>query len=268
MRIELLNLRDEILQWCKENKVGNERLIILSVGNDSASEIYMRNKCKTGEQLGIPTFHIECEDGADLESKIKECNESDNVTGVIVQLPLPKGYDSHYYINLINPNKDVDMLTDTNKCRMMLGQTKLLPATASGCMMVLDKHFESLEGKDITLIGRSDLVNNPLYHTLMKRNATITHCHSKTKWLSTKCKNSNIIISAAGVPSLINKNFIGECTELILDVSISRVDGRIVGDVTDEVYDIVDVSAVPKGIGSLTVPMLFKSLILMSKGEY
>lgn len=266
MKIELLHLKEEILQWCEDNKTGKERLVILSAGEDSASEIYMRNKVNTGKALDIPTLHICCTDEDDLEEKILECNYSELVTGVIVQLPLPKGWDKDYFINLISPEKDVDMLTNVNKCKMMLGQTKLLPATASGCMMVLDTYFDTLEGKDITLIGRSDLVNNPLYHSLMKRNATITHCHSKTQYLSTKCKNSNIIISAAGVPNLINRNFIGERTELILDVSISRVDGKIVGDVREEIYDTVDVTSNPKGLGALTVGILFMNLIKMTNG--
>lgn len=267
MKIELLHLKEKILQWCHDNKTGKERLVILSTGDNSASEVYMRNKVDMGGALSIPTVHYDCLNKCALEQKIYECNRDKVITGIIVQLPLPKGWDEDYFINLISPEKDVDMLTDTNKCKMMLGQTKLLPATASGCMMVLDTYFDTLEGKDVTLIGRSDLVNNPLYHALMKRNATITHCHSKTQWLSTKCRGSHIIISAAGVPGLINRNFIGESTEMILDVSISRVDGKIVGDVREEIYDMVDVTANPRGLGALTVGILFMNLILITKGE-
>lgn len=269
MRIELLDLKEEILQWCKDNKTGNERLVILSAGDDAASEIYMRNKVNTGTLLDIPTLHITCTGKHDLEEKIIQCNHIENLTGIIVQLPLPNGWDKDYFINLISPEKDVDMLTNANKAKMFLGHTKLLPATASGIMHVLDKRYglDNLAGKDVLLIGRSDLVNIPLQKALTDLNCTVTLCHSKTKDLIKKCNESNIIVSAAGKHGLLTQEHVGLFTDFILDVSINRVDGKIKGDVADGVYDIVDVTANPKGLGALTVPMLFMNLIKMTRGE-
>lgn len=269
MKLELINLKDEILDWCSNNKTGKEQLIILSAGDDSASEIYMKNKVATGENLEIKTLHIHCNSQEELHKNIKYYNDDEETSGIIVQLPLPKGYDEQVAINMINPNKDVDMLTKTNKASMFLGETKLLPATASGIMYTLDNIYGlgNLKGKDILLIGRSDLVNIPLQKTLRDLNCTVQLAHSHTKELVKKCRNSNIIITASGQHGLINTSCISDKVELILDVSINRVDGKIKGDVTDKVYSLTDVTANPRGLGCLTVPMLFKNLILMSKGE-
>ena len=269
MKLELLTLRDKILDWCSNNKTGKEQLIILSAGDDSASEIYMKNKVATGERLGIKTLHIRCSSQEELLNKIKYYNDDEETSGIIVQLPLPKEYDEQVAINMINPNKDVDMLTKTNKAIMFLGETKLLPATASGIMYTLDHFYglENLKGKDVLLIGRSDLVNIPLQKALRDLNCTVQLAHSYTKELAKKCRNSNIIVTASGQHGLINTSCISDKVELILDVSINRVDGKIKGDVTDKVYDLTTVTANPRGLGSLTVPMLFKNLILMSKGE-
>lgn len=264
MKIELEDLRDEILEICEKEKTGKECLVILSVGKDVASSIYMKNKLKIGEFLDIPTYHHECTED-NLEEMILKYNESQCVTGIILQLPLPKNMDSHYYINLIDERKDVDLLTDKNKSKIMLGQTNLLPATATSCIQVLEREIGDLSGKDILLIGRSDLVNNPLYFALKKRNATIQHCHSYTQELDKKCKDSHVIVTAAGCPNLISKDFISDKVEIVLDVSINRIEGKIRGDVTDEVYSLTNVTANPKGLGVCTVPNLFLNLIKMTK---
>lgn len=268
MKIELTDLRNDTIKWCMENKTGKERLVILSAGEDSASEIYMRNKINLGKELGIPTLHILCNTEEDLKDKIEECNDIDMITGVIVQLPLPKEWDSDYFINLISPNKDIDMLTKTNKAIMFNGDTSLLPATSTGVMKLLDERYgDTLQGKDALLIGRSSLVNIPLFNKLLSRNCTVQVAHSKTRNLSDKIANSDIVISAAGVPNLIKECDITPKVDLIVDVSINRIDGKICGDVCSDLYDIVDVTANPKGIGTLTVPMLFVNLIKMTKGE-
>lgn len=264
MRIDLTDMRDNILDWCANNKTGKEKLIILSIGNDPSSEVYMRNKVKTGEKLGIPTIHIQCGNKAELSEQIVLNNRDETVTGIIVQLPLLPDMNPHEYINRINHKKDVDMLTDYNKTRMFLGETDLLPATATSCMMLLDQKFHTIQGLDICLIGRSDLVNNPLYKALLSKNATVQHCHSKTKDLDVKCRNSDVVITAAGTPNLITTNHISEKTKLIIDVSINCVYGKIRGDVTDDVYNFVPVTNNPKGIGCCTVPNLFYNLIKIS----
>lgn len=267
MKKELVYFKNEIIEECIKTKSGQEQLCILSAGDDPASNIYMQNKVNFGQTISIPTQHTICSSPDELEKNIIKCNNDDTITGIIVQLPLPQGYDTKYFINLISPEKDVDMLTDINKAKMFLGQTNLLPATASGIIFVLDKQYglKNLEGKDVVLIGRSDLVNLPLQKALLDLNCTVTLCHSKTTNLAFKCRHANIIISAAGKHGLITPSHVGEFTELILDVSINRINGKIKGDVMDEVYDLVDVTANPKGLGVLTVPMLFLNLIQMTK---
>lgn len=269
MKIELLNLRDEILQWCANNKTGKECLVILSAGNDNASEIYMKNKINTGVKLGIETIHIRCDSPEELKNRVYECNASNHVTGIIIQLPLPQEYDKEYFINLIDPRKDVDMLTNVNKAKMFLGKTQLLPATASGVLYTIDNiiGLKNITGYDVCLIGRSDLVNIPLQDTFRNLDCTVTVCHSKTKCLEEKVAMADIIVSAAGKHGLINSHNISAKNKLILDVSINRIDGKIKGDVTDDVYDCVDTTSNPKGLGALTVPMLFKNLILFCKED-
>lgn len=266
MKIKLLDLREEILQECKDTMTSNEKLVILSAGDDKASEIYMRNKIKTGEQLGIETIHIRCDSQAELLNNIMFYNHDNSTSGIIVQLPLPKEYNEKVFINLINPDKDVDMLTDSNKAKIALGTSLgVFPATTTGCLKVLNKHFNSLVGLDVLLIGRSDLCNIPLQRVLSDMNCTVTLAHSKTKDLDSKIRNSDIIITATGTPNLITKNSINEKVKLILDVSINRVNGKLCGDVTEEVYDLTDVSANPNGIGCLTTACLFLNTIKMNK---
>ncbi|MGL4451157.1 MAG: tetrahydrofolate dehydrogenase/cyclohydrolase catalytic domain-containing protein [Sarcina sp.] len=265
MRLEVDTIRNIIKEKTKKRIKGNESLVILSLGDNQASEVYMRNKVKYGEELGIKTEHIVCKCEEDLEFKINCCNINPNVTGIIVQLPLPKGVDERKYIDMIDVTKDVDMITEKNKARMFLGKTKMLPATATTCKQLIMREFdEKIEGLDVVLIGRSDLCCKPLSSYLTNKNCTVTLCHSKTKNIEEKCKNADVIVVAVGKMDFITKNHISSKTKLVIDVGINRNEfGKIQGDVSKEVHEIVKCTPWVKGTGALTVPNLFLNLVNM-----
>ena len=270
MFIKLDSLRENILQEIKSKVMGNEKLIILSAGNDDASNVYMKKKVEMGNSLGINTTHIKCNSELELLKTIHNLNEDITVTGIIVQLPLPKGYDTKLILNAINPNKDVDMLTNVNKANMFVGYTDMLPATSTSCTQVIEHFFGNNGGMDILLIGRSDLCNNPLVKYFTNKNYTVTQAHSHTKDLGQKVVTSDIVITATATRNLIKSDwfeFNDYNTKLIIDVSTNRnEEGKLCGDVENDVAQFVDVTANPRGIGTLTVPNLMLNVIKI-KGE-
>lgn len=236
-------------------------LVVILVGDDSASKIYVKNKRKAAEKVGIKSTVVELPSDtteADLLSKINELNNNPEITGILVQLPLPKHIDKNKIVTAISPKKDVDGFTPENVGKLAIGlEPYFYPATPQGILMLLDEYNIQLEGADAVVIGRSNIVGKPMSQMLLKRNATVTTCHSYTKDLDNKIKTADIVISAVGEKivrcKMVKKN------SVVVDVGIFRdSNGRLTGDVD---FDVVSpsvgyISPVPGGVGPMTIASL------------
>ena len=244
--------------------VGEPGLYIISAVPDKASEVYVKQKMKAAKAwniFAVQEVYTKDYSDADIITRIHELNKDETVHGIIVQLPLPPGFNTNAVIDAIHPDKDVDGLHPANFGELAQdGYTLLEPCTASGIMYMLIMENIPLEGKHAVIIGRSNLVGKPLVPMLLRRDATVTVCHSKTENLEAYTKTADILISATGVPGLITKDMVkpGAC---VIDVGISRVNGKIVGDVDFEnVKEVAGwITPVPGGVGPMTVAMLMNN---------
>lgn len=251
------------------NKVKNKvqlldkkpHLVVVLVGNDPASQLYVKNKQKAANEVGIKSTIIKLEEDITeqfLLDKIRELNNDEDVTGILVQLPLPHHIDKNKVVTAISPKKDVDGFNPENVGRLVIGmEPYFYPATPQGILLLLDEYNISLEGADAVVIGRSNIVGKPIAQMLLKRNATVTTCHSFTKDLEEKIKTADIVISAVGKKivrcKMVKKN------SIIVDVGIHRnSNGQLAGDVDfDYVVDSVGfISPVPGGVGPMTIASL------------
>ena len=241
--------------------VAKPHLVVILVGDDSASQIYVRNKQKAAETVGIKSTVIKFKENVseiELLNKINELNNDKSVTGILVQLPLPKHIDKNKVITKISPKKDVDGFTPENVGKLAIGmEPYFYPATPQGIIMLLDEYNINIEGSEAVVIGRSNIVGKPIAQMLLKRNATVTSCHSYTKDLNDKIKTADIVISAVGekiVRCKMVKN-----NSVVVDVGIFRnSNGQLTGDVDfDYVSDSVGyISPVPGGVGPMTIASL------------
>ncbi len=236
-------------------------LAVILVGDDPASKIYVRNKKIATEKVGIKSTIIELAKTTtehDLLNKIEELNNDDEITGILVQLPLPVHIDKNKVVTAISPKKDVDGFTPENVGRLAIGlEPYYYPATPQGILMLLDNYNIHLEGADAVVIGRSNIVGKPMVQMLLKRNATVTSCHSYTKDLDDKIKTADIVISAVGKKivrcKMVKKN------SVIVDVGIFKdSNGQLTGDVDFEVVSpsTAFISPVPGGVGPMTIASL------------
>lgn len=241
-------------------------LVIISVGDDPASKVYVRNKIKAAEEVGIQTRHY-CF-AADDEPQavidlIDMLNYADRIDGIMVQLPLPKGWDEREIIDSISPVKDVDGLTTTNIGKLRSGQPCFQPCTARGVIDLLDYYEIGLDGKDVTIIGRSNIVGKPLADLMMARGATVTQCHSHTNNLSWHTRHSDILVSAIGRPKFVNE-FMTPMDGVVVDVGINRDEnGKLCGDVDFEAVQkyCFAITPVPGGVGPMTVAELLRNTV-------
>ena len=240
----------------KINKIKEKITIaVISVGNNEASKIYIKNKIKECQSVNIECQHLHFEKSTtnELIKLITKLNQDKNITGILVQLPLPKNIEENKVINTIDYKKDIDGLTESNIAKLYSNQKGIIPCTAKGIMDLLEYNKIEIEGKNITIIGRSNLVGKPLTLALLNKNATVTTCHSKTKDLKKHTKKADIIIVAVGKPNLIKKEMISK-NSIIIDVGINRVNGKISGDVDKSVYKKCKaITPVPGGVGPMTV---------------
>ena len=267
-------LRDKIIEDLKkklEKMPQKPTLAVILAGNNPASKIYVNNKKKTAEQLGIKSIVIEYPENVtetELLNKINELNNDKNITAILVQLPLPEHIDKFKIIDAIDPKKDVDGLTPHNSGKLFAGETPYVyPCTPKGILSLLDEYNIEIEGKHVVVIGRSNLVGKPIAQMLLNRNATVTTCHSKTKNLESITKTADILISAVG------KNIVGEkyiknnC--VVIDVGIFRDgDGKIRGDVDFETVSkkVSYISPVPGGVGPMTIASLMVNTVELVEG--
>jgi methylenetetrahydrofolate dehydrogenase (NADP+)/methenyltetrahydrofolate cyclohydrolase len=241
-------------------------LCVVLVGEDPASQVYVRNKDRAATQAGfeVSTLRMGAETSqADLEAEIERLNLDPGVHGILVQLPLPKGLDSDSALRLLDPAKDVDGLTPTNVAALVTGSPGHVPCTPAGCIELLDRHGIALEGKRVTIVGRSMLVGKPLAQLALARNATVTVCHSRTADLAGECRRADVLVAAVGVARLIKGDWI-QPGAAVLDVGINRgEDGKLVGDVdfAEAVSVAGAITPVPGGVGPMTIAMLLKNTL-------
>ena len=248
------------------------KLVIISVGDDPASKVYVRNKRKAAEEVGIEVEHLPYEDDVGtfyVREVIQYRNLDSKVDGIMVQLPLPEGYDERKIIDTIFPWKDVDGLTTTNIGRLRSGQDCLKPCTAAGIIDLLTCYGINLNGTDVAIVGRSNIVGKPLADMMMACGATVTQCHSRTNQLSAHTFISDVVVSAVGKPKLLNHEDIRHGT-IVIDVGINRDEnGKLCGDVDyEDVKDIAyAITPVPGGVGPMTVAELMKNVVIAWRKE-
>ena len=248
------------------------KLVIITVGDDPASKVYVRNKIKAAEEVGIVTKHycfaIDDESEAVLEL-IDRLNDAPTIDGIMVQLPLPKGWDERIIIDAIDPAKDVDGLTTTNIGRLRSGQDCLKPCTAAGIIDLCKYYNIELDGKDVTIIGRSNIVGKPLADLMMAEGATVTQCHSHTSDVRFHTLPADIVVTAIGRPKFVGRGYIGY-ERVVIDVGINHdEDGRLCGDVDfNDVKDYCSaITPVPGGVGPMTVAELMKNVVIAWKNN-
>ena len=268
--IEVSNSVKEILKSAVENLKSNgiePCLATILVGDNPASAVYVRNKHRASDSIGIKTkdHKLPSETTQDeIDDIIDGLNRSDEVHGILVQLPLPNHLDEFATISRISPLKDVDGLTPQNVGLLSIGKSILRPCTPSGIMEMFYYYKINLEGKKVVLINRSNLIGKPLYHLLLQNNATVITCHSKTTNLNELCQNADIIITAVGdrTKFKLTSDMIKQ-DAIVIDVAIFRHEGKLVGDCDYD--DIIQkaswVTPVPGGVGPMTVAMLLKNTV-------
>lgn len=266
-------LRDKIFESLKaklDKMQQKPTLAVILVGENPASQIYVRNKKKTAEKLGINSLSIEYPSDIseeELLNKIKELNSDEKVTAILVQLPLPAHINKNRIIDAILPQKDVDGLTPYNLGKLFSGEEPYVyPCTPKGILLLLDEYNIKLEGKKIVVVGRSNLVGKPVAQMLLKRNATVTMCHSHTKNLSEITKTADIIVSAVGKKVIGEKMLKSDC--VVIDVGIFRDEnGKISGDVDFENVSktAAYISPVPGGVGPMTIASLMLNTVELAR---
>ena len=240
-------------------------LTVILVGEDAPSKIYVKNKEKFAKEVGMNSEVIRYP--ADLEekvllNKIKELNKNNKVSGILVQLPLPKHIDKRKVIETIDHEKDVDGFHPINVGNLSSGYESSIPCTPLGCILLLKKVEKNLSGKHAVVIGRSNLNGKPMTQLLLKENCTVTITHSKTKDLKEECLRADIIIAAVGIPKLVKEDWVKKGA-IVIDVGINKTDSGLVGDVDfDEVSKVAKaVTPVPGGVGPMTIACLLNNTV-------
>lgn len=263
------SVRDRVRQAAEQLKSQGTSpcLATVLVGDDPASATYVRNKHSACREVGIATRDRRLDASVtqdQLNAIIDELNADSSVHGILVQIPLPGRLDEFATVSRISPLKDVDGLTPHNAGLLSVKKAALVACTPSGVMEMFDYHGIDLRGKNVVLINRSNLVGKPLYHLLLQKDATVVTCHSRTKNLAEFCKNADIIITAVGdrakftlTPEMIREGAV------VIDVAISRLQGRLVGDADydDIIQKASFATPVPGGVGPMTVAMLLKNTV-------
>jgi len=240
-------------------------LAVVLVGEDPASAVYVKNKNKSCEKVGFQSFsHAFAADTqeAELLKLIAELNANPEVNGILVQLPLPDHINEQKVLEAIDPKKDVDGFHPVNVGYLTSGADALAPCTPAGIIEMLDFYKIDIEGKQAVILGRSNIVGKPMASLLLKRHATVTICHSRTRDLQAMARSADILVAAIGKPRFVTADMVAEGATVI-DVGINRVDGKLVGDVD---FDAVAekaayITPVPGGVGPMTIAMLMKNTL-------
>ena len=265
---EAANLREEIKNEILEIKKKinkNPSLAVILIGDFAPSQIYVRNKEKNSSEVGITSNVIKYPKEVsekEVLDKINELNNDKNISGILVQLPLPEQISKEKIINAIDPKKDVDGFNPINVGNLASGYKSIVPCTPLGCLLLIKKVEKNLSGKHAVIIGRSNLNGKPMAQLLLKENCTVTVVHSKTNNLQEECLKADILVAAVGVPNLVKKDWV-KSSAIIIDVGINKVGDKIVGDVNfEEIKDnIKAITPVPGGVGPMTIACLLKNTL-------
>jgi methylenetetrahydrofolate dehydrogenase (NADP+)/methenyltetrahydrofolate cyclohydrolase len=265
---EAANLREEIKNEILEIKKKinkNPNLTVILIGDFTPSQIYVRNKEKNSTEVGITSNVIKYPKEVkekEVLDKINELNKDKNISGILVQLPLPEQISKEKIINAIDPKKDVDGFNPINVGNLASGYKSIVPCTPLGCLLLIKKVEKNLSGKHAVIIGRSNLNGKPMAQLLLKENCTVTVVHSKTNNLQDECLKADILVAAVGVPNLVKKDWV-KSSAIIIDVGINKVGDKIVGDVNfEEIKDnIKAITPVPGGVGPMTIACLLKNTL-------
>ncbi len=261
---ELTELQKQQVEKLKAKGI-QPGLAVVLVGENPASQIYVRNKMRACEKIGIYSKTIRLPEDISQEkllSVVDELNQDDKIHGILVQLPLPKGIDEKSVIMRISPNKDVDGFHILSAGRLFTGIKGFVPCTPKGIMYMLESAKIDLDGKHAVVVGRSNIVGKPIAMLLLNANCTVTICHSHTKNLKEITREADVLVAAIGKPKFITADMVkdGAC---VVDVGINRVDGKVVGDVDFENVSkkAAYITPVPGGVGKMTISMLMQNTI-------
>ncbi|MGI6214746.1 MAG: bifunctional methylenetetrahydrofolate dehydrogenase/methenyltetrahydrofolate cyclohydrolase FolD [Christensenellales bacterium] len=261
---ELTELQKQQVEKLKAKGI-QPGLAVVLVGENPASQIYVRNKMRACEKIGIYSKTIRLPEDISQEkllSVVDELNQDDKIHGILVQLPLPKGIDEKSVIMRISPNKDVDGFHILSAGRLFTGIQGFVPCTPKGIMYMLESAKIDLDGKHAVVVGRSNIVGKPIAMLLLNANCTVTICHSHTKNLKEITREADVLVAAIGKPKFITADMVkdGAC---VVDVGINRVDGKVVGDVDFENVSkkAAYITPVPGGVGKMTISMLMQNTI-------
>ena len=254
---EIFNLKSKI------NKTPS--LTVILIGDYAPSQIYVKNKEKSAKEVGINSEVIKYPKNVSEEEilkKINELNKNKNVSGILVQLPLPDQINKEKIINAIHPSKDVDGFNPVNVGNLSSGYKSIVPCTPLGCLLLIKKIEPNLTGKHAVIIGRSNLNGKPMAQLLLKENCTVTIVHSKSKNLKNECLKADILVAAVGVPNLVKKDWVKNDV-IVIDVGINKIGEKIVGDVNfEEVKNKTKaITPVPGGVGPMTIACLLKNTL-------
>ena len=264
-----LNLKEEVERLKEQNIF--PKLAVIMVGNDKASEVYVRNKSKACNEIGIEFEEFllpEETKREELLNLIQTLNERVDVHGILLQSPIPKHLDIREAFNTIDYRKDVDGFHPINVGKLAIGENSFVSCTPAGVMRMLKEYNIDVEGKRAVVIGRSNIVGKPLIQLLLNANATVTTCHSKTQNIAELTKQADILVAALGKPKFVGKEMVKEGA-VVIDVGINRTEeGKIVGDVDFENVEPLTsyITPVPGGVGPMTIAMLMENVVKAAKG--
>jgi methylenetetrahydrofolate dehydrogenase (NADP+)/methenyltetrahydrofolate cyclohydrolase len=272
MIINCKKIREKEISKIKETYKGGCKVVFIQIGENPASNVYVRNKINLCKEVGIEVKHIQGDEETSQEAlinSIKRFNLDKDIHGIMVQLPLPEHISEEAVINAIAPEKDIDGFTTINKGKLMIGdKDAIIPCTPKGIMTILEYQGIDLNGKIVTIVGRSNIVGKPLAQLMINAGATVTVCNSKTDEITLNCliAYSDIFISAIGKANHFNKNmfeFYRLDNTIAIDVGINRdEEGKLCGDIDKELYEeFKDVTSVPGGVGVMTVLEVIKNSI-------
>lgn len=266
-----LGLKDEVDKLKKDENI-NPKLAVIMVGNDPASQIYVRNKSKACEEIGIEFEEFLLDENTkqeDLLKLIDELNDKKEINGILLQSPIPKNLDINEAFRRISPEKDVDGFNPVNVGKLTLGQNGFISCTPFGVIKMLEEYNIDIEGKNAVVLGRSNIVGKPMSQCLLNKNATVTICHSKTKNIENITKNADIIVAAIGKKEFLKGDMVKDGA-VVIDVGINRgEDGKLKGDVE---FDTVSkkasyITPVPGGVGPMTIAMLMTNVVKAAKEQ-
>jgi methylenetetrahydrofolate dehydrogenase (NADP+) / methenyltetrahydrofolate cyclohydrolase len=263
-------VREQVAELVAEHGV-RPGLATVLVGEDPASQIYVRNKRRQSEEAGISSIHHDLPEDAsqaEVEELLRHLNADDTVHGVLLQLPVPPQIDGGAMTRLIDPAKDVDGLTPTNAGLLVQGLEGLVSATPSGVIELLRAHEVELRGAEAVVVGRSTLVGKPVAALLLNADATVTSCHSKTRDLGEVCRRADVLVAAVGVPRLVKGDWVKEGA-VVIDVGINRLADGLVGDVEFEAARerASLITPVPGGVGPMTIAMLLHNTVVAARRQ-